>query len=253
MGRPADGDIEIVGRLSEVDVLDPERNTPDNAALLALAGPFLDAAALDSAYAAALAARSDVRQATLAMSVEQALVNVERAQLFPKVSLFGAYNYYAQDPGSPDFFGETAEYRTPAAWGGIRIELPIFRGFRESARMQQARAGVEQNRAALDLAREETVNELRTLTAALEETRARVASQQRAVAQARRGYRIASAEYEEGLGSQLQVSDAELALRQSEYNYALAVLDHLIARSNLDAALGTVPDEADAVAAGTTS
>lgn len=253
MGRPADGDIEVVGRLSDVNVLEPARNTPDNAALLALAGPLLDSAALDSAYATALAARSDVRQATLGMAVEEARVNVERAQLFPTVSLFGAYNYYAQDPGSPDFFGETAEYRTPAAWGGIRIELPIFRGFRESARMQQARAGVEQNRVALELAREQAANELRTLTAALEETRARVASQDRAVAQARRGYQIASAEYREGLGSQLQVSDAELALRQSEYNYALAVLDHLIARSNLDAALGTVPDGTDPVAAAQTN
>ena len=72
----------------------------------------------------------------------------------------------------------------------------------------------------------------------------------KAVSQARRGYQIASAEYREGLGSQLQVTDAELALRQSEYNYAQAVYEHLIARSNLDAALGTVPQTADEVSAG---
>jgi outer membrane protein TolC len=253
MGRPAEGDIEVVGRLADLNVLDPAGNTPDNAMLLALSGPLLDSATLDSAYALALAARSDVRQATLGMSVEEARVNVERAQLFPKVSLFGAYNYYAADPGSPDFFGETAEYRTPAAWGGIRIELPIFRGFRESARMQQARAGVEQNRVALELAREQAANDLRTLIDALAETRERAASQERAVAQARRGYQIATVEYREGLGSQLQVTDAELALRQSEYNYALAVFDHLIARADLDAALGTVPDEVHLAAAGTTN
>jgi outer membrane protein TolC len=253
MGRPADGDIEIVGRLVEVNVLDPAANTPDNAMLIALSGPMLDSTAIDTALAAALAARTDVRQATLGIAVEEARVKVERAQLFPKVSLFGAYNYLAQDPGSPSFFGESAEYRTPAAWGGIRIELPIFRGFREYARIQQARAGVEQNRVSLALAREQAVNDLRTLTAALGETRARVASQARAVAQARRGYQIATAEYREGLGSQLQVTDAELALRESEYNYALAVFDHLIARADLDAALGTVPDEADLAAAGRTN
>jgi outer membrane protein TolC len=49
------------------------------------------------------------------------------------------------------------------------------------------------------------------------------------------------------LGSQLQVTDAELALQESEYNYAQAVYEHLIARSNLDAALGTVPDDVDVV------
>ena len=248
MGRSAEGDIEVVGRLAEVDILAPARNTPDNAQLMALSGPLLDAVALDTAYAAALATRSDVRQAQLGISVEEARLKAERAQLFPKISLFGAYNLYAQDPGSPNFFGESADYRTPAAWGGVRIELPIFRGFREYGRMQQARASIEQNRAQLDLARAQTAHDLRTLVAALDETRSRVASQERAVAQARRGYQIASAEYREGLGSQLQVTDAELALRESEYNYALAVFDHLTARSNLDAALGTVPDAADVAA-----
>lgn len=253
MGRAAEGDIEILGRLAEVNVLEPASNTPDNAALLALSGPVLDAVALDTAFAAALGARSDVRQAQLGIAVEQARLKVERAQLFPKVSLFGGYTLTAQDPGSPSFFGGSGEYRSPSAWGGIRIELPIFRGFREYGRMQQARALIEQNRAQLDLARQETANDLRTLVNALEETRARVASQVRAVAQARRGYQIATAEYREGLGSQLQVTDAELALRESEYNYALAVFDHLTARASLDAALGTVPAAADDAPAWTTN
>lgn len=253
MGRSADGDVEIVGRLAEVNVLDPVRNTPANAMLITLSGPVLDAVGLDTAYAAALAARSDVRQAQLGITVEEARLKVERAQLFPKVSLFGAYNLTAQDPGAPSFFGGSGEYRSPAAWGGIRIELPLFRGFREYGRMQQARGLIEQNRAQLDLARQQTVNDLRTLVDALGETRSRVASQERAVAQARRGYQIATSEYREGLGSQLQVTDAELALRESEYNYALAVFDHLTARASLDAALGTVPDAADIAAARTTN
>ena len=54
----------------------------------------------------------------------------------------------------------------------------------------------------------------------------------------------ASAEYREGIGSQLQVTDAELALRQSEFNYAQAVYDYLTTRARLDAAAGTVPTAA---------
>jgi outer membrane protein TolC len=86
------------------------------------------------------------------------------------------------------------------------------------------------------------------MVAALGEARERVASQGRAVEQARRGFEIASAEYRAGLGSQLQISDAELALRQSEFNYAQAVYDYLSARSNLDAARGTVPARPGALA-----
>jgi outer membrane protein len=249
MGRDASSDIEVVGRLQDIDVLAPEHNTPEHRALIALSGPLLDSLALDSAAATAIAQRSDVRQAELGIVVEQARLKVERAQLFPKLSLFGAYSLTAQDPGSPDFFGGGSQYRSGAAWAGLRVELPVFRGFREYARMQQARANIDENRARLALAREQTVDQLRTLIAALGETRERVASERDAVGQARRGYQIATAQYQEGLGSQLQVTDAELALRQSEYNYAQAVFDHLIARSNLDAALGTVPDAADLVSA----
>ncbi len=62
------------------------------------------------------------------------------------------------------------------------------------------------------------------------------------MAQARRGFEIASAEYREGLGSQLQVTDAEVALRETEFNYARAVYDYLTARAQLELATGLVPE-----------
>ena len=48
-------------------------------------------------------------------------------------------------------------------------------------------------------------------------------------------------QYREGISSQLEVTDAEVALRQSEFNYAEAVYDYLVARARLDQALGMVP------------
>ncbi|MCH7522080.1 MAG: hypothetical protein IIB42_10335, partial [Candidatus Marinimicrobia bacterium] len=51
---------------------------------------------------------------------------------------------------------------------------------------------------------------------------------------------IATALYRTGVGSQLQITDAELALRQSEFNYARTVYDYLTLRTQLDAAMGTV-------------
>jgi outer membrane protein TolC len=41
--------------------------------------------------------------------------------------------------------------------------------------------------------------------------------------------------------SQLELTDAEVALRQSEFNYAQAVYDYLTARARLDEAVGQVP------------
>jgi outer membrane protein TolC len=89
--------------------------------------------------------------------------------------------------------------------------------------------------------RREVEGDLRAILDNLEESKLRMESQRRAVAQAGRGFEIASAEYREGLGSQLQITDAENALRESEFNHAQAVFDYLMARIELDAALGTVP------------
>ena len=63
----------------------------------------------------------------------------------------------------------------------------------------------------------------------------------KAVEQAERGFEIVSAEYKEGVMGQLELTDAEVALRQSEFNYASAVYDFLVAQANLDLALGKVP------------
>ena len=64
------------------------------------------------------------------------------------------------------------------------------------------------------------------------------------MAQAQRGFEIASAEFNAGIGTRLETTEAELALRQSEFNYAQAVYDYLSTRARLEQAAGTVPDVA---------
>jgi outer membrane protein TolC len=76
---------------------------------------------------------------------------------------------------------------------------------------------------------------------AVEEAYLRATGQGLAVQQAQRGFEIASAQYAEGLSSQLALTDAEGALRQSEFNYAQAVFDYLVSRAQFDEATGQVP------------
>jgi len=91
------------------------------------------------------------------------------------------------------------------------------------------------------VARARADSEVETIGDQMVEARARVDAQRRAVQQARRGFTIASAQYREGLGSQLELTDSEVALRQSEFNYAQAAYDFLVAQANLDLAVGSVP------------
>ena len=244
MGLDPDDNVELVGRLNEVNPDALELNSPENQELLLLAGiPGVINAQIDELIGTALLLRTDVRQLQATVSLEEARVKTVKGQFYPTLSLFSNYNVMAPQNGGPQFFGTTAN-RTTTAAAGLQISMPIFQGFGRFAQVHQAEAVVRQNETRLERVEQETLNQVRTLLDATRESRARAQSQRRAVAQAQRGYDIASAEYSEGIGSQLQVTDAEVVLRQSEYNYALAIYDHLVARAQLELAIGMVPDAA---------
>ena len=147
----------------------------------------------------------------------------------------------AQNNGGPSWFGGGNGQRAYSRLAGIRVSLPIFQGFRRDARIDQKRAAIRQAQAqteqGIDLAR----SQVRSVVEGAEEAYLRAEAQQLAVRQATRGYEIAGAQYREGLGSQLELTDSEVALRQSEFNYAQAVYDYLVARAQLDEAVGRVP------------
>jgi outer membrane protein TolC len=85
------------------------------------------------------------------------------------------------------------------------------------------------------------MSQVRSLVETADEALFRARGQRLAVSQAQRGFEIASAQYREGLSGQLELTDSEVALRQSEFNYAQAVYDYLVARAQLDEATGRVP------------
>ena len=234
-------EFDLVGRLNEIDVSGAGANDAANALLLAVSGLPLSAdLQIDDLYEVALGQRSDLVQGRLAVSLEEARLRAQKAEYFPTLSVFSTYTVIAQEDRGLNFFGGPNN-RTTAAAAGLRVSFPVFQGFRRDARVQQIAATVRQNEAQLERRRREIESELRNVLDNLEESRLRMESQRRAVAQAQRGFEIASTEYREGIGSQLQITDAENALRESEFNYARAVYDYLVARTALDAALGTVP------------
>jgi outer membrane protein len=172
---------------------------------------------------------------------------VEMSQYLPKVSLFATWTVNAQGNERPAWFGE---HRFSTRAVGIQVDVPLFSGLQRPARVSRMGSVVEQLDLQLEYARDQAANEVRTLLDQARESHERALAQARAVQQATRGFAIARAEYGAGVVGQLQVTDAELALRQSEFNYAQAVHDYLTARARLDMALGQVPlvDEGGVVA-----
>ncbi len=235
--------LAVTGSLADMDLSDIECNSDENRELLRFAGLGLDAErpAPDALVGMALERRSDLRQLELTERLRHTEMRLEQVQYLPKISVFGSYSVNAQQNGSPDFFGTGVNDRAYSSLAGVRLSVPVFQGFRRDARIDQKRAALRQAETQRDLVTDQASVQIRAIVAEVDEARARAGAQAFAVEQARRGFEIASAQYREGIGSQLERTDAEVALRQSEFNYAQAVYDYLVARARLDEAVGMVP------------
>jgi outer membrane protein len=229
LGEPAGGELAatgVAGRPAPRLVSFPLPSTPPER---------------DELLQEGLAERSDLRQLRLFRDLRVTELRLEQAEYLPRVALFANYVINAQQSGALDFFGESAAQRAYGRVVGVQVSVPLLGGGRRPARTSQRRAAVAQAELQLRLTEAMAENEIRTLLEQLAEAEQRAVAQERAVEQARLGHRIASVQYREGLGSQLQVTDAEVALRQSEFNRAEAAYDYLVAQVRLEGALGRVP------------
>jgi outer membrane protein TolC len=234
--------LRVSGALAEMNLEDLSANSAANREVLAFMG-FRGAGleAVDEALERASASRSDIRQLELNEDLRRAEMRVEQMEYLPEITLFGSYVINAQDNGAPNFFASGDGQRAYSRIAGLRVTLPIFDGFRRGARIDQRRASLRQAQAQTRQSVDLAASQVRSLVEAADEALHRARGQRLAVTQAGRGFEIASAQYREGLGSQLELTDSEVALRQSEFNYAQAVYDYLVARAQLDEATGQVP------------
>ena len=238
------------GSLSELQIAPGAVNSAHNADLLATSGAVaLAAMPEEELRQAAFTLRTDLRQLRDSVALAETQVEVQERELLPVIRAFGSVDFRVADDDEDEAFG-----RPPSGFGaqqysqwdltasaGLSIQMPVFSGFSRSSRLEQRREELRRTTNALRQAERETVNQVRTLAAALRETRARAASQKEAIMQSERGYEIATARYRAGVGSQFEVVAAETTLREAEFNYAQAVYEYLSTASRLEVATGQVP------------
>jgi outer membrane protein TolC len=154
----------------------------------------------------------------------------------PKLDFFGTFqrNGAAQSPG---LIWERDRWFT-GAFIGARLSIPIFDGLMKSAQIQQKRHQlnqlknqeffIEEN---IEIEKFQAKLNLRNSIQAL-----KVQEENRELALEVFG--MAKIKYEEGVGSNLEVVEADSALKEAETNYFSALYDALIAKVDLEKALG---------------
>jgi outer membrane protein TolC len=204
-----------------------------------------------------IAERAAVRSAELNVAAKQLSVAVARADYYPVLSVFFQTGYQAFPPigqGFPTSRGALTEAACPpgAVAGrlcqnggffsdrqlGLNVSLPIFDGFRVKSNVDLARAQARVAELQLQVQREAVALDVARARAELRRSRASFAARQQTSAEAQEAFQLASLRFARGLSTQLEVSDAQLALLTAQSTEARATYDLFLASADLARALG---------------
>jgi outer membrane protein len=172
-------------------------------------------------------ARVVVRQAAVAVEVQEQQLRVTRSQRLPTVVLTSQYGRVAY-PDNP--FPTWSDFRSN--WTvGAGLSLPIFTGGRIHGEELVAEANLAEARERLQQTRELAQLDTRTALERLATARSSYQASAGTAGQALRAYQIAEVRYREGVSTQLELNDARLSLQQAQANQALAARDLQIAEA----------------------
>ena len=188
----------------------------------------------DDLLAQSLVSRPEMRQQNLEVQMRLKAETLSQANARPSLDLLINGQWEAQK-NSFDF--STDDFRK--SWfSGLSLSFPIFDGFRTGAQVAQARA--DSRKAELTRSQIERAIRLSVLRVHQQchEAELRKTAQSQTVALSRKGLRIAESRYENGVGTQLEVIDAQLTLRRAEAELALARRDLAVALVHLEYQVG---------------
>ncbi len=179
------------------------------------------------------ARRPEIQVLEMGIKLNELNVELNRSGYLPSLAAFGSYQQSAQGNNLFD-----NPVWVPSAIVGLQLNVPIFDGFDKRAKI---------NRAKLDL--EEAINQQNQIKQAisLEITNARTSyinalqrldSQGKNLKLAEKIYNTTKIKYKEGVGSSLEITQAEQSLYETQQNYIQARYDLLVAKRALDKALG---------------
>jgi outer membrane protein TolC len=189
----------------------------------------------EDAYRIALENRPELKQMEFQGKMLKKLLKIEKHGIWwPNLFLVGGFTRRAQES---DFdWGDY--YWMENLYAGLSLSIPLFDGFKTKYRAQQVRVDIK----SLGIAQEQTervINlELIQAQSKLEEALKNVRAQVEGKELAEKGFDIAEVRYENGLATQLEVMDAQVALNQAKTNELTARYDAITAQAALQKALG---------------
>ncbi|HCZ36133.1 MAG TPA: hypothetical protein DHV26_09430 [Cytophagales bacterium] len=225
MNYPMNQQIDVAGSIKDINIADAALNET-----------------LDYAN------RPDYQLLEVNKRLQELNIKNNYASALPTLSAFAKYGYSTQSPTVGGLFKTNSQFNEvpgagPDKWYdysniGLSLNIPLFSGMQNRYKVQQEKIALEKInnnfrslKAGIDLETQQAGlnydNALKSLKA-----------QQQNMELAAKVANVTKIKYEQGVGSNIEVIDAEDSLRQAQTNYYNALFDAIVAKVDLDKAYG---------------
>ncbi len=271
--RLADSNLAVVeklyahGQVSEYDLLRaqvraansrPDRIASDNNARIALdrvrlvlalppetelkLEPTIDEVTVpdlspESLIAEAMQNRPELRQSEEMVKVNKKLIDIEKGGYRPSLGISSAirWDHFADEFKKSTIAGDSWN----RSWNVVlSLDWPIFSGFETLGRVRQAKVDYNQSRLQKSRLIRQIRLEVRDALGKVKESKERVDALGETVGQAERGVEIGQVRFQNGVGTQLELLDAQMALTNARVNRISALHDLAVAVASLRRAVG---------------
>lgn len=182
----------------------------------------------DQARREAFSARAELKQLSALKSSAAASVKTAKSGFLPVLSGSASAGY------ADRYFPPNGN-----VWAvGLDLTIPLFSGFSTVAQTREAVAALRAIEARNDNLRLLIAKEVETARFGVRETTARIASTDKEVAATRENRNLAMGRYREGVGTIIEVTDAQSQALDAETSHIQAIYDYHTAEARFQRAMG---------------
>lgn len=172
----------------------------------------------------------------LAVDMAKEQVNVAKADHYGSLTAFANATYTGS---SNEVIIPMSSYNSSYGTAvGLRLNIPLFEGFRVSSQVRQKELAYEQALIQAQDTQRDIKIEVKRAWLNLNEAKERFVATRGTIGQARKNLHSTNLRYRNGLASRLDLDDAALLLHDAELQFVQAIHDGYVALSNLNYAVG---------------
>lgn len=227
MNYPMDKPLEVIGDIQEVSVEDGIESLKEGWAY---------------------GNRPDYQLLEVNKRLQQLNIKNLYTELVPSIGAFASLGYATQSNGIGGLFKTNSavpdgEGIGPDKWYGysqfgINMNIPIFAGLQSNYKIQQQKLELLKIDNSFEALKDAIDLEIAQSSVNYQNAIKNLESQKENQELAGNIARVTKIKYEEGVGSNLEVVDAENSLRTAQINYYIALFDAIMAKIDLEKALG---------------